>query len=80
VFENFSLTGLSIDAFAEQVVGFLNNPFVVGAILALLALSIGLKIVTWFILPVTSADDDFWHDTAEVFREWKARRRAGLRS
>lgn len=40
----FSLTGLTIDALTTQVVGFLNNAFIVAALLAVLALPFARRI------------------------------------
>lgn len=45
MFEGFALTGLTIDALTAQVVGFLNNAFVVGVLLATLALPFSVRIV-----------------------------------
>lgn len=45
MFDNFALTGLTISALTDQVIGFLNNPFVVGVLLATLALPFSVRIV-----------------------------------
>ena len=44
MFNNFPLAGLTIEALTAQVIGFLNNAFVVGAILAALALPFAARI------------------------------------
>ena len=42
----FSLSGLTIDALTAQVVGLLNNAFVVGALLAVIALPFARRIAS----------------------------------
>ena len=42
----FSLTGLTIDALVAQITGLLNNAFIVGALLAVMALPFARKIVS----------------------------------
>ena len=46
MFDHFQITGLSIGALTTQVVGLLNNPFIVSAILATLALGLAHVIVS----------------------------------
>lgn len=41
----FSLSGLTIEALTTQVTGFLNNAFIVGALLAVMALPFAGRIV-----------------------------------
>ena len=45
MFDNFTLAGLTISNLQAQVLGFLGNPFVVAAIVAVLALFFGKTIV-----------------------------------
>jgi len=40
----FTLSGLTIDALTEQVTGLLNNAFIAGALLAVMALPFARKI------------------------------------
>ena len=46
MFNNFPLAGLTIEALTAQVIGFLNNAFVVGAILAALALPFAVRVAS----------------------------------
>jgi hypothetical protein len=74
MFDHFSLAGLTIGNLTAQVTGFLNNAFVVGAILAALALPFAVKIartiqeIVWVNQPFHGATDDDYEEMYEHLR------------
>ena len=70
MFDDFQLDGLSIEDLAGQVVGLLNNPFVVAAIVAVLALFFA-RTIALTLLGITGLG----HALRQV--RWTATNRAG---